>query len=176
MNNPKFDFYTRLHAFLTSKALDEHLLKEVVELYGTDGCISVPDVTPENLVKWHECLHREPESSQTMTMGEWTEGFDIFEQLTEWEFQDLAPQMRNKAVRILHKKYKKMAEIPTDLFIRLRRVKPLGDGVAVITFVVDDATEFKRFIENQEAFSTDSEYHYSEEGDTEELKDEASEA
>jgi hypothetical protein len=82
--------------------------------------------------------------------------------MVEAVFEDLAPQMRSKPVRDLHHRYKRMANIPDDLFIRIRKVKALDENFAAITVVTDDVEKFRLFFTDPDKFAYSGEVHYSE--------------
>jgi hypothetical protein len=76
-------------------------------------------------------------------------------------FKDLAPQMRNEEVRLLHEKWLDVAENEQDLFIHVRRLKELGDGIVTLTVVSNDPVRFRRFCLNHKNYPLES-VHFSE--------------
>jgi hypothetical protein len=163
MKNPKFDFYAKLYTLIQNKEFKPAIAEEVFAIYSANQAeISLPDVTLENLEVWHECFYREPKEGQRMSLGESIEGIEVFEEMVEAVFEDLAPQMRSAAVRELHQDYKQMASIPDDLFIRIRRVKALDETFAAITVVTDNVEKFRLFFTDPEKFAYSGEVHYTE--------------
>lgn len=162
--NPKLDFYSALLTACSGKIFVKSAAQKAVDLYEKyPEEISLPDVTLENIQLWHEQM-------TNYVSGE-DPGMEKAEEIAICLFEDLVAQMRNEPVRDLHRKWKERAGISDDLFIRVRRSKDLGDGVATITVVTDDIVGFREFFDDPDKFiRMRGEVHFSE---AEEAKDPA---
>jgi|GEM_PF-4376612 hypothetical protein len=119
--------------------------KAIVEVYNSsEGEITLPDVSYDNLMLWHK------EYMDPNIDGD--SGIERMETITEYVFSDLAPQMRNDAVQNLFEEWKEVAGLAdnNDIFIHSRKVNKFGDKSGSITLVVNDTSLFQKFLENPE--------------------------
>jgi len=144
--NPKFDFYSFLLKACSGEFFVYAIGRKVMEIYEAHKDeISLSDVTFENLELWHEQI------TNNRVGGE-DPGIEKAEEIAICCFEDLAAQMRNEPVRELHRKWKDRAGIPDDLFVRVRKSKDMGDGIATITVVTDDIVGFRDFFKDPDEF------------------------
>jgi len=140
--NPKFDFYTKLLSFVNTKEIfPENLADAIVELYDTNKKDLSFVVDMEFLREFHGELDANA-----------CRDVEIMEEIVESLFEDLASQMRSESVRLLLESWQSRCGLGNDLFIHLRRVKSLGDGVASVTMLTSNIAYLREFHEDPDEF------------------------
>ncbi len=161
--NPKFDFYSKLLTLIQSKGFRHSLAQEVLSIYqANQDEIGLTDVTLDNLELWHGQMH-------DYRGGKEDDGITKMEEIAISCFEDLATQMRNRSIRLLHMDWKAQAGISGDLFVRFRKTKRLGEGFVTITVVADDESGLKEFLKDPDEFV--GEVHFSESSATDSAVD-----
>lgn len=138
MKNPVYDFYNLLREMVVigtygpaGNQVARYEAEMAVKIYETyRNQISLPGVTVESLMLWHEQIY----------LGEKL-GDRQLRVITSHLFSDLSSQMRNSRVRHL---FTWMVNSITEglgtktVFACVRKEKSLGDGITAFTIVTND--------------------------------------
>ena len=143
--NPKFDFYTKLLEFLKKDEPCTRLSDEITRIikvweykeqitYRVDGCI--PNTKAINLV--HAAVHGGDAGVRKNTLS----------QIVHCAFDDLSPQFRNKAARLLYREWEVFAYDSVHILkppqFACRKSTYLGERMFAVTIVTNDIVMLRK--------------------------------